>query len=28
MRVNSGGPRIAPEAVMEPRSYPKNDKLA
>lgn len=28
MRVNSGGPRIAPEAVMEPHSYPKNDKLA
>lgn len=28
MRVNSGGPRIAPEAVMEPRSYPKNGKLA
>lgn len=27
-RVNSGGPRIAPEAVMEPHSYPKNDKLA
>jgi sugar phosphate isomerase/epimerase len=28
MCVNSGGPRIAPEAVMKPRSYPKNDKLA
>jgi sugar phosphate isomerase/epimerase len=28
MRVNSGGPRIAPEAVMKPHSYPKNDKLA
>ncbi len=28
MRVNSGGPRIAPEVIMEPHSYPKNDKLA
>lgn len=28
MRVNSGGPRIAPEAVMQPNSYPKNDALA
>jgi sugar phosphate isomerase/epimerase len=28
MRVNSGGPRIAPSAVADPSSYPKNDALA
>jgi sugar phosphate isomerase/epimerase len=28
MRVNSGGPRIAPTPVADPSSYPKNDALA
>lgn len=28
MRVNSGGPRIAPSPVADPSSYPKNDELA
>ena len=28
MRVNSGGPRIAPCPVADPSSYPKNDPLA
>lgn len=28
MRVNSGGPRIAPSAVADPSSYPKNPELA
>ena len=28
MRVNSGGPRIAPTPVADPSSYPKNDELA
>jgi sugar phosphate isomerase/epimerase len=28
MRVNSGGPRIAPPAVAAPRDYPKADELA
>jgi sugar phosphate isomerase/epimerase len=28
MRVNSGGPRIAPPAVADPSSYPKNAELA
>jgi len=28
MRVNSGGPRIAPSPVADPSSYPKNDLLA
>lgn len=28
MRVNSGGPRIAPTPVADPSSYPKNDQLA
>ncbi len=28
MRVNSGGPRIAPSPVADPSSYPKNDALA
>lgn len=28
MRVNSGGPRIAPCPVADPSSYPKNDALA
>jgi len=28
MRVNSGGPRTAPSAVMAPDGYPKNDELA
>jgi sugar phosphate isomerase/epimerase len=27
MRVNSGGPRIAPTPVADPSSYPKNDAL-
>lgn len=28
MRVNSGGPRIAPSPVADPSSYPKNESLA
>ena len=28
MRVNSGGPRIAPSPVADPSSYPKNDEIA
>jgi sugar phosphate isomerase/epimerase len=28
MRVNSGGPRIAPTPVADPSSYPKNNELA
>lgn len=28
MRVNSGGPRIAPTPVADPSSYPKNSQLA
>jgi sugar phosphate isomerase/epimerase len=28
MRVNSGGPRIAPTPVADPSSYPKNSELA
>jgi sugar phosphate isomerase/epimerase len=28
MRVNSGGPRIAPSPVADPSSYPKNDEVA
>jgi sugar phosphate isomerase/epimerase len=28
MRVNSGGPRIAPSAVADPSSYPKNAEIA
>jgi sugar phosphate isomerase/epimerase len=28
MRVNSGGPRIAPTPVADPSSYPKNDEIA
>jgi sugar phosphate isomerase/epimerase len=28
MRVNSGGPRIAPTPVADPSSYPKNEELA
>ena len=28
MRVNSGGPRIAPTPSADPSSYPKNDQLA
>ena len=28
MRVNSGGPRIAPSPVADPSSYPKNNELA
>jgi sugar phosphate isomerase/epimerase len=28
MRVNSGGPRIAPSPVADPSSYPKNPELA
>jgi sugar phosphate isomerase/epimerase len=28
MRVNSGGPRIAPSPVADPSSYPKNDAVA
>ncbi len=28
MRVNSGGPRIAPTPVADPSSYPKNEALA
>ena len=28
MRVNSGGPRIAPSAHADPSSYPKNDEIA
>ena len=28
MRVNSGGPRIAPAAVRRPTDYPKGDELA
>ena len=28
MRVNSGGPRIAPPATADPSSYPKNAELA
>ncbi|HEY7306430.1 MAG TPA: TIM barrel protein [Bryobacteraceae bacterium] len=28
MRVNCGGPRIAPSPVADPSSYPKNDELA
>jgi sugar phosphate isomerase/epimerase len=28
MRVNSGGPRIAPPPAADPSSYPKNDDLA
>jgi sugar phosphate isomerase/epimerase len=28
MRVNSGGPRIAPSPVADPSSYPKNDAIA
>ncbi len=28
MRVNSGGPRIAPSAVADPSSYPKNPEIA
>ena len=28
MRVNSGGPRIAPSATADPSSYPKNPELA
>lgn len=27
MRVNSGGPRIAPSPVADPSSYPKNDEI-
>ena len=27
MRVNSGGPRIAPPPVADPSSYPKNDEI-
>jgi sugar phosphate isomerase/epimerase len=28
MRVNSGGPRVAPSPVQDPSSYPKNDEIA
>ena len=28
MRVNSGGPRIAPSPIADPSSYPKNDQIA
>jgi sugar phosphate isomerase/epimerase len=28
MRVNSGGPRIAPSPIADPSSYPKNDGVA
>jgi sugar phosphate isomerase/epimerase len=28
MRVNSGGPRIAPTPIADPSSYPKNDQIS